>query len=772
MKKTAVFLFVAGVALSEVMAQGGTPNYVRTISYVDENGYVPVTSVSFSDGLGRPIQSQLKLSDTTCLVSGTYYDSLGRATKAVKSFLYNPGRYGDQAGHGAPNTFLDMTNEVLVLLANCYYSPSHIAANPGVYPYSETKYYNDPLGRTKESGSPGVMFSIASGHTSKIWSFGTTSGVYEDTLIDTNGFIKAQKFQGLASKTAIVAYLNALGPGLGPNPNFFLSVAMNQNDSITQAIKDIFGKTVKTWACAAGFSHPVVAGYAYGITGNLLNEIPPKDASQPLLSTKYRYNTLGQLVSKTLPGIGTDTPSVLRPVENYQYDNTGRLIKVIRSFWPGNQESLMVAYDTLGRAVSKRKQPAAVKDFDVVYFYDGIASMSPANRGKFMGYVDRCKMTPTEQDGLVADLANDDNARGRMTAAVSINKVPVSQDDSINYSSGHFLYYVMDCYVYDDEGRVLRHYKSVPSLPLQKFSYTYDFTGKLLADTLNAASSRRLRLYNYDEQGRLSIVYDNYRDDGHKLVSYEYDGVGNMVKKRFYRGNQASGNYGMDFQYNIRDWLTSIASTETDQTNSFKELVDYENSPLGYGNVPQYNGNISLARYYYGTEYNVGLTYHYDALNRLVKSDAAGSPGQPSFNPINYNEQFSYDDVGRISSKRVQKSGTARTYDYYTSSSRLKKVSHQGDSAIYLYDFYGNMLYDASKKMVVSYDWRNLPVKFSFYSTAFISTGAFDKPVNNRNGTVTSGEIAVLCHTHMPVSEVIMLYDADGNRVVKLERKL
>ena len=33
----------------------------------------------------------------------------------------------------------------------------------------------------------------------------------------------------------------------------------------------------------------------------------------------------------------------------------------------------------------------------------------------------------------------------------------------------------------------------------------------------------------------------------------------------------------------------------------------------------------------------------------------------------------------------------------------------------YIYDFNGNMIFDRSKQMSVQYDWRNMPVKFSFY---------------------------------------------------------
>jgi hypothetical protein len=39
----------------------------------------------------------------------------------------------------------------------------------------------------------------------------------------------------------------------------------------------------------------------------------------------------------------------------------------------------------------------------------------------------------------------------------------------------------------------------------------------------------------------------------------------------------------------------------------------------------------------------------------------------------------------------------------------------------YIYDFNGNMIFDRSKQMSVQYDWRNMPVKFSFYDLSAYS---------------------------------------------------
>jgi hypothetical protein len=144
----------------------------------------------------------------------------------------------------------------------------------------------------------------------------------------------------------------------------------------------------------------------------------------------------------------------------------------------------------------------------------------------------------------------------------------------------------------------------------------------------------------------------------------------------------------------------------------------------------------------------------------------------------NYNESFTYDDVGRFNQKWVQKYGgspsspvNTRGYSYYTNSSRLKTVAnYDSGSANYLYDYYGNMVYDASKKMTVLYDWRNLPIKFLFYAQG-IQPPDFNSYVSAANGSITPQQLDAEFQGITPVSEVLMLYDTDGNRVAKIEKK-
>jgi hypothetical protein len=80
------------------------------------------------------------------------------------------------------------------------------------------------------------------------------------------------------------------------------------------------------------------------------------------------------------------------------------------------------------------------------------------------------------------------------------------------------------------------------------------------------------------------------------------------------------------------------------------------------------------------------------------------------------------------------------------------------------------MVYDASKKMVIYHDWRNMPVLFTFYNAEI--TGLSTYFTDTYNGVVSFENLVSVCEatTAVKLSQVTMLYDANGNRVAKLEK--
>jgi YD repeat-containing protein len=572
---------------------------------------------------------------------------------------------------------------------------------------------------------------------------------------------------------------------LHANPNAFLTVTVDENNNITQVLKDVFGNTIQR-ATLKDASNLVVSSSTYDILGNLLVESPPTDhVPNHLLPTNYSYNTLGQLETKTIADyIGPNNDQV---TETYTYDNAGRLTDSRRTAFGFVYKEVTTDYDDLGRIKDQSKvaeqfagTPSAAGPA-LSYYYDGIPS-NPSYVATFQGLMNQTSLTSDEANAVISDLTSDGNARGKLTAAVAVNVVerPIPGGSQIEND------YVIDFYTYDDEGRLRAHYKVIPSLPLQKFAYFYDLMGRTAAVTLGSNDHAKTWYYTYDDDGRLSGIIDDDPAVG-TVVTYEYNDLGLLWRKHFLKENSGNvaASYIVQNTYNVRNWLIAIDGGDGNRlpllANSYAEDIAYTSAPTslsGVTVVPQYNGNISAAAHFYGTAKPVLLQYQYDPLNRLTGTtpsdgtDGSGSliNSQGASQISQYTESFGYNDDGRFQTKSVPKSGPDKTYSYYPNSSRLRTTVQNGPS-IYFYDYDGNLVYDASKKMVVTYDWRNLPVKFSFYATPLslsdLSTASGNTSATN--GTITHEQLLQVCANLTSVSEVVMLYDADGNRVSKIQ---
>jgi YD repeat-containing protein len=755
MKKNAVFVFIAGIALSDVVGQTVTPNYVETRVYqAENNNSTALVSREYSDGLGRSLQTKTHLntavgSDINAVANASLYDDMGRPQMVLKPF--------------ATTTGLEYQSDV--------------ASQISAYLYSEIAYFNDPLSRVREKSSPGHEFRIvsplsAANRTVRYWYFGMD---INDPSLEA-GFIPSSSFGDINTTTnqldrnTILAALAPLSASIGTDPRYFLSVTVDENNNVSQTLTDVFGKTIKTWSKKDN-AGKIVSCYEYDILGNLVSATPPTDnVSNPLAPTAYTYNTLGQMLKKNLPGTGASADNM---AETYEYDDAGRVVKINRlknnTVLP--YETISIDYDDFGRVISKRKEGSSTSD--VEFFYDGYLGMSTARWGVLIDYLRKCSMSGSDADALIADLSSDDNGRSRLTASFAFNKVPTAH--------GILVRIVADFYIYDDFGRTARQYKSIPSIPLKKSCFGYDFMDRVACDTVfNKFTNMSVFAYAYDANGRLSGIYENTVEPSKLLVEYSYDDLGKLTAKRFAKYKDPSAKKEVAYAYGVRDWLTSIESGSSTDPNYFREDIFYENPPEDGESekLRQYNGNISLAKYYYGTCNPIALKYSYDLVNRLVKTEAAveTSPGRTDlpFPASAYEEMFSHDDLGRINQKYVGRYGANRNtdthnYSYYVNSARLAKVSNQSTEHNYFYDYYGNMIFDLSKKMATTYDWRNMPVKFTFYTG---NPDLSSYTVTEANGTLTAEQLAEKCTGISVVSEVYMLYDAAGNRVIKTEKKL
>lgn len=142
----------------------GIPNYVKTTNYqvatttgtvTDDN---KVESITYLDGLGRPIQSVLKQGggNKQDIISPVVYDALGRTPKQ-----YLPYSNPNQVVGTANLNFRDPV--VLLTDLETYYANSFVEDQIGantINAYSESIFEKSPLSRVIEQGAPGKDWNI------------------------------------------------------------------------------------------------------------------------------------------------------------------------------------------------------------------------------------------------------------------------------------------------------------------------------------------------------------------------------------------------------------------------------------------------------------------------------------------------------------------------------------------------------------------------------------------------------------------------------------
>ena len=664
------------------------------------------------------------------LVTTIYTDGLGRQIQSkmmidddndrVSCTFYNEAGRPDKTtktfvDEVSPGTYLSKSFTELMDATNGQLR-KQTGYNGDEKPYSYSKYSDDPLSRIIEQNGPGKQFE---NNAIKTWYFGVskeTNTIGPDNIDFVDGFI-ITSMNGTDFDDELNALSDYLLNGIFTNPTYFLTVTKDARGNYTQVLTNLLGKTEATRVMVA--NKEVVARYTYDILGNLLAEKAPKP-TDTIVDTKYTYNTLGQLINKTTPDGGTFgfsyTPSGQLACDT-SYDAASGTIHRIRRYRYDDLDRLIVTELKNDNDLVHDNWTAVMK-----YYYDNIDELSS-----------NAVIYNTPQWMLLTL----ENLKGRLVASVAINKV------------NGITYYVSDLFSYTDEGLIGKKIKIVPGLPSQEIFYTYDLHGKVLTETTECGGEQILVEYQYDGEGRLEKVV--HVNNGNKiLASYSYDELGRLDKKNLAIGTGREIEYG----YNIREWTKSISAPGgTSYPNKFEETIP----------DAQYlaNGNIGYAAYNYtyqgaASSTQFGLTYAYDEANRLS--------GVTPDNGTDYTASYTYDVLGRFQ-KKTEGADVKTGYAYYTNTNRLNKTATGGNK--YYYDKHGNIVVDVNKKMAVEYDWRDMPVTFRFYN----EIPAALPPLDSR-GTLGVNPLTYFESAQKTLlSQVIMLYDASGNRVLKMEGK-
>lgn len=225
--------------------------------------------------------------------------------------------------------------------------------------------------------------------------------------------------------------------------------------------------------------------------------------------------------------------------------------------------------------------------------------------------------------------------------------------------------------------------------------------------------------FDYDHADRLMSVAHQVNDETPVVVlKNEYNELGELVTKKL--NDEGGGNFSqeVDYEYNIRGWLTRINDPVA------PDPKDYFAMQLKYDEAGQYNGNIGAAVWKNPFEDSQNqYDYTYDPVNRL--KSAAYNTNEFSVPNIDYDANG---NILALHRKGLDGDGNLIDMDhldYAYQGNQLTKVDETGSgdkdlgfkdgasaTTEYEYDANGNMISDANKGIEsIEYNHLNLPIK-------------------------------------------------------------
>jgi RHS repeat-associated protein len=766
-------------------------NYIVENLYLTALTAIPTTAValtqtiSYVDGLGRPIQKTAVKAGPgqEDLVSIMEYDVYGR--EAIKRLPFAISGNGGQ-----------LVMQPLEYIKN-YYSKDPAKQADKDFAFAQTIFEPSPLNRVTQQGSPGAVWqttadpTLATNHTIRMGYFTNSkngSGTDIESLLKDN--VKLFTFPSITTtieaQTVVVSLYDA--------NQLMVNITSDENGNKMAECKDKLGQVV----CKrvqnlkpTGETEIIETNYAYDDFGLLRFVFQPKasatlaisvTAITPLSATAtinelvfgYNYDVRFRQIEKKIPGT-VKTELV--------YDKRDRLVYAIdgwgRSLTPttGRSRGVYTRYDELNRitesgyytvianqncgvpAVNSSTNPRAFLqcsyDAMTTTNYDFLATASTTNKKAYLNNSYDTYLTADASKFNLAHAYNQarlTNLKGMLVKTIDqvlINDAVATTTNILNPSVTTVMFY--DNLARGIQAVTLNHTNKTDIVSSQlDFAGRVTFTKSTTNYTWKSSTTTTTALpaivienkTTYDYGGRVaSICQKNDADTWEPVVRNTYSKIGELIAKKMGCNIQ-----NVDYQYNIRSWLTKI----NDPANLAGNNKDLFGLNLSYNSgaiTPQYNGNITKLEWNTLSKLdNVaapkGLQayeYTYDKVNRLLSANFSSPIPALSALGISVamsNGTNSYDVNGNIQYLKRTVNSVVQdnlTYMYEGTnqlSNRLLKIDDAGiktdanyfvdgnTTNDYTYTGNGNMLSDANKLITnITYTHANLPIQITVGGT-------------------------------------------------------
>lgn len=739
-------------------------NFTEETAY-DEYGRVVLSSRSYFDDRGKPLQTQYKnLSSEVVLANEVLYDAYGRAAVTTLSapvrpslldvtcpsddlpgsttfFAYKPDFIKAVDGTVYNHTHFDLANEETPLPVDAsiegtlgwYYSANNGSSTSEKmnekfvaqtsYPYSRTLFHRDGSGEVKAGTKPGDAFRAGSGN------IGSS---------DTE--------EVAANDTYLTAYLNMRSRELGfPIPTiienqFFRSVGIDAQGKKSISYTDKGGNTIISLYFGTQVN-PITTSYQfYDDAGRLKVSVSPNglaaysivnDVSNfhEIDKTTYTYNYKGWLLTMCEKDAGCT---------EYVYRKDGKIRFSQNAVQLAGGKYSYTHYDRSGRPIESGEYAPVSITFKSEAMKNILENVQVGgglpNEGNWS---DR---TFTYYDLPAAALAT-----SLAELALPVQRTQRFVHGAVSVSRNEN---VTTWYSYDERGRVEWMVQRIEGFGNKTIDYRYGPTGAVqdVVYQKGVAEEQFTHFYEYDVDGRLFKVYTT-RD------AIDYTKTGELVnaailelQATYYyylhgplkRIEYANNVQGIDYVYTADGALKSI--NDANQANDpgqdgmngstmkkdvFGMTLDYfsgdylnsEHTPstaITYpaGTIDQFTGLIKGNRWHSPTGANTtnGYAYRYDERNQLA--DARWLNAIPDVVSPYLEAIGQYDANGNIQSlQRNSNMGSALanfSYNYAAHSNKLQNIQHNSSTyRTYTYNDIGQTTEQTDadgKKLKMTYD--------------------------------------------------------------------
>jgi len=712
------------LSISKINAQSNLENYIQTRTYLE-----PVTTtqpnakqnrkIEYFDGIGRPFQKvEVKVTPSgKDLVTPYVYDAFGRQAREYLPVprTTNNGNIYDQGGQ----VNFPVSDDI-----NFYNGEKN---------FSEKQLEDSPLDRVFQHSQIGSAWNGKSVKYDYDVN-GTEDQVRKYDIVTTWDPVK--KF-----------FTSSFQPNsLYAPKELFKNTTTDEDGYKSIEFKNGQGQVILLRKVKSA-SENADTYYIYDEYNQLTYVIPPlasvngntDNVTLNNLCYQYHYDNKGRLVEKKIPGKGW---------EYMVYDKTGRLILYQDTNLKEKEHKwFLTKYDSLGRVIytgflANGERVDRQNELENLVITENRDSVGFTNNGMTIYYTNNYFSTeiPTILSVAYYDtypnfdfnpdfpqtvlgenvMTEIPNTEGRSTKGLQVvTFVKNIEDDNWTKSYSY----------YDKKGRIIRNYLLNHLGGRTQIDFKLDFAGvtqqkvtkhKRLSTDIDRVITED---FTYDPQNRL-LTHTHQVDNNtpEYLSQNTYNELAQLESKKVGGTMPGVPLQQINYQYNIRGWITKINDPVSLNGKLFGYEIRYTN-PINSNIAPaSFNGNIAEIDWKNSTEdvlkrYN----YEYDSLNRLKNAFyKEPTTGNNNF----FDEYITYDINGNISKLKrsaVPISGQTATIvddlDYVYQGNRLNQViennlngtGYEGGNNIIDYDLNGNMITMKDKGIYsIGYNYLNL----------------------------------------------------------------